>query len=130
MESIEHIGIAVENEAASVELFNKLLGKQPYKMEEVEKDGVKTIFYALGDTKIELLVPTRPDSPIQKFLDKKGPGIHHIAFGVNKINLQLENLEGLGFELIDKTARLGADNKSVAFLHPKSTAGVLVEICE
>lgn len=130
MENIEHIGIAVADEAAGVQLFTTILGTQPYKTEEVEKDGVKTIFYLIGTTKIELLVPTRLDSPIQKFIDKNGPGIHHIAFGVKNGADKLKSLIESGVQAIDTQFRPGADGKEIAFLHPKSSGGVLVELCQ
>jgi len=130
MEKIEHIGIAVHNLEEAGQLFSALLGREPYKQEIVEKDGVLTSFYLVGETKIELLVPTRDDSPIAKYLDKKGAGIHHLAFGVQDIKSEIERLQGLNFQLIDTEPRAGADGKIVAFLHPKSTNGVLVELCQ
>ncbi|MFN4084137.1 MAG: methylmalonyl-CoA epimerase [Bacteroidia bacterium] len=126
---IEHIGIAVKNADASIFLFNNLLNQQPYKTEEVISEHVKTIFYKLGSTKIELLEPTAPESPIAKFIEKKGEGIHHIAFAVNDITKEMERLKNLGFTFINEQPKIGADNKIIAFLHPKSTNGVLVELC-
>ena len=130
MEKIEHIGIAVPDLETASALFGKLLNTDCYKVETVEKDGVKTAFFMIGPNKIELLIPTRPDSPIQKFLDKKGAGMHHIAFAVDHIEGELARLKTEGFQLIDETPRDGADNKLVAFLHPKTTEGVLVELCQ
>jgi methylmalonyl-CoA/ethylmalonyl-CoA epimerase len=130
MEKIEHIGIAVHNLEEASAVFSALLGKEPYKQEIVEKDGVLTSFYLIGDTKIELLVPTTESSPIAKFLEKKGAGIHHLAFGVNNICEEMERLESANFLLIDKVPRPGADGKIVAFLHPKSTNSVLIELCQ
>ncbi len=130
MEKIEHIGIAVNSVEEAEKLFTALLGKSPYKQEIVEKDGVLTSFYQIGESKIELLIATSPESPIRKYLDNKGPGIHHIAFGTSNVQAELDRLAGEGFQLIDKAPRPGADGKRVAFLHPKSTGGVLVELCE
>jgi len=130
MEKIEHIGIAVHNLEEAGALFTALLGKEPYKQEIVKKDGVLTSFYLIGETKIELLVPTRDDSPIAKFLEKKGAGIHHLAFGVSDINQEIERLQNADFQMIDSVSRPGADGKVVAFLHPKSTNGVLIELCQ
>lgn len=130
MNKIEHIGIAVKNLKESNQLFTKLFGKAPYKEEEVESEGVKTSFFMNGPNKIELLEATNPNSPIAKFLEKKGEGIHHIAFDVTNIEAEMARLEGEGFELINKTPKKGADHKLVAFLHPKGTNGVLIELCE
>jgi methylmalonyl-CoA/ethylmalonyl-CoA epimerase len=130
VEKIEHIGIAVNSVEEAEKLFTALLGKAPYKQERVEKDGVLTSFYQIGESKIELLIATTPESPIRKYLDTKGPGIHHIAFGTSDVQVELDRLAGEGFQLIDKAPRPGADGKRVAFLHPKSTGGVLVELCE
>ncbi len=127
---IEHLGIAVKSLQNSDELFAKLLGKEHYKQEAVEREGVTTSFYELGDSKIELLEATSPDSPIAKFLDKRGEGIHHIAFGVENIEREIVRLKEAGFTFISEEPKDGADNKLVVFLHPKSTNGILVELCQ
>lgn len=127
---IEHLGIAVKTLEKSDELFAKLLGKENYKQEAVEREGVTTSFYCLGESKIELLEATNPESPIAKFLEKRGEGIHHIAFGVDDIEAEIERLKDLGFIFISETPKDGADNKLVVFLHPKSTNGILVELCQ
>lgn len=127
---IEHLGIAVKSLETSDHLFARLLGKENYKKESVEREGVTTSFYELGDSKIELLEATNPDSPIAKFIDKKGEGIHHIAFGVDNIFDEIERLIKEGFQFISEEPKDGADNKLVVFLHPKSTNGVLVELCQ
>lgn len=127
---IEHIGIAVKDIEQSNELFKVLFNKPAYKLEEVESEGVKTSFFMLGDSKIELLQATNPDSPIAKFIDKKGEGMHHIAFEVEDIDAEITRLKNEGFKLIHDVPKLGADNKRIAFLHPKSTNGVLVELCQ
>ncbi|MGO2357649.1 methylmalonyl-CoA epimerase [Mesonia sp.] len=130
MDKIEHIGIAVNNLEGANATYKKLLGTAAYKQEEVESEGVKTSFFKIGESKIELLGATREDSPIAKFLKKKGEGIHHIAFAVSDIEQKIKELEADGFEVLNKTPKKGADNKRVAFLHPKSSHGVLVEICQ
>ena len=130
MNKIEHIGIAVKDIASSDELFRKLFGRAAYKMESVKSEGVKTSFFKLGPNKIELLEATSPDSPIAKFIEKKGEGIHHIAFDVDDIEAEIARLKDEGFELINDTPKDGADNKLIAFLHPKSTNGVLIELCQ
>lgn len=130
MNKIEHIGIAVKDISASDELFKKLFGRAAYKIEAVKSEGVKTSFFKLGPNKIELLEATSPDSPIAKFIEKKGEGIHHIAFDVDDIEAEIERLKDEGFELIHDTPKDGADNKLIAFLHPKSTNGVLIELCQ
>lgn len=130
MKKIEHIGIAVKDIEASNELFKSLFGKSHYKIEDVESEGVKTSFFKCGPNKIELLQATHKESPIAKFIEKKGEGIHHIAFAVSDIEKEIERLTGEGFEMIHKTPKNGADNKLIAFLHPKSTNGVLVELCQ
>lgn len=130
MNKIEHIGIAVKSLAESNLLFEKLLGVASYKEEEVASEGVKTSFFQSGPNKIELLEATNPDSPIAKFLEKKGEGIHHIAFDVTDILSEIERLKGEGFTVLNETPKKGADNKLVAFLHPKGTNGVLVELCQ
>ena len=129
MRKIEHIGIAVKDLAASNAVFEKLFGAPPYKQESVDSEGVNTSFFASGPNKIELLEATHPDSPIAKFIEKKGEGIHHIAFASDDTNSEIKRLELEGFEMIHKSAKSGADNKEIAFAHPKSTNGVLVEIC-
>ena len=130
MNKIEHIGIAVNSIEASNVLFEKLLGAPAYKSEEVESEGVKTSFFMNGPNKIELLEATTPNSPIAKFLEKKGEGIHHIAFEVTDIVAEIARLKGEGFTVLNETPKHGADNKLVAFLHPKGTNGVLVELCQ
>ena len=127
---IEHLGIAVKSLGLSDELFTKLLGKESYKQERVEREGVVTSFYEVGESKIELLEASKEDSPIGKFLEKKGEGIHHIAFGVEDIYKEIERLKKEGFQFISEEPKDGADNKIVVFLHPKSTNGVLVELCQ
>lgn len=130
MNKIEHIGIAVKSIEESNILFEKLLGKPAYKTEEVESEGVKTSFFKVGENKIELLEATTTDSPIAKFLSKKGEGIHHIAFDVTDIEAEIERLTKEGFVVLNTKPKLGADNKLVAFLHPKTTNGVLIELCQ
>lgn len=130
MNKIEHIGIAVKNLEESNELFSKLFGKSHYKIEEVASEGVNTSFFQVGENKIELLEATKPDSPIAKFIEKKGEGIHHIAFDVSDIEAEITRLKKEGFVVLNETPKKGADNKLVAFLHPKSTNGVLIELCQ
>ncbi|WP_396148274.1 methylmalonyl-CoA epimerase [Flavobacterium sp.] len=130
MRKIEHIGIAVHNLENSNELFSKLFGQAAYKTEEVVSEGVKTSFFMCGPNKIELLEATNEDSPIAKFLEKKGEGIHHIAFDVEDIYAEIERLKLEGFTVLNETPKKGADNKLVAFLHPKTTNGVLIELCQ
>jgi methylmalonyl-CoA/ethylmalonyl-CoA epimerase len=130
MQHIEHIGIAVKNLESSNDLFTKLLGVAPYKQEGVESEGVMTSFFQTGQTKIELLEATNPESPIAKFIEKKGEGIHHIAFEVADILAEMERLKSEGFILLNEVPKKGADNKLVCFLHPKGTNSVLVEICQ
>ncbi|WP_318310982.1 methylmalonyl-CoA epimerase [Flagellimonas crocea] len=130
MDKIEHIGIAVKDLEASNALFEKLLGVPHYKIEEVASEGVRTSFFKSGPNKIELLEATKPDSPIAKYLDKKGEGIHHVAFAVEDIVSEIQRLKGEGFVVLNETPKKGADNKLVAFLHPKGTNGVLVELCQ
>ncbi|CAC9973449.1 methylmalonyl-CoA epimerase [Flavobacterium panici] len=127
---IEHIGIAVKNMDDANVLFEKMLGVPSYKMEAVESEGVLTSFFQTGNNKIELLVATNPESPIAKFLEKKGEGIHHIAFDVDDIHAEISRLKSEGFVLINEVPKKGADNKLVVFLHPKNTNGVLVELCQ
>jgi len=130
MNKIEHIGIAVKNLEKSNELFAALFGKPHYKTEEVKSEGVKTSFFEAGPNKIELLEATNPESPIAKFIEKKGEGVHHIAFAVTDIHAEIKRLQGEGFTVLNETPKLGADNKLVAFLHPKTTNGVLIELCQ
>ena len=128
--NVEHIGIAVRDIAASNTLFAKLLNVPPYKAETVEAEGVTTSFFRINQTKIELLEATTLDSPIAKFLEKKGEGIHHLAFEVSDIAAEMERLKAEGFTLLSETPKRGADNKLVCFLHPKGTNGVLIELCQ
>lgn len=130
MKKIEHIGIAVKNLSLSNELFTKLFGKPPYKTEVVESEGVSTSFFLTGENKIELLEATNPESPVAKFIEKRGEGIHHIAFDVEDIVAEMKRLESEGFVLLNKEPKPGADNKLVCFLHPKETNGVLIELCQ
>ena len=130
MKKIEHIGIAVRNIEASNLIFEKLLGTPSYKTEEVATEGVLTSFLRIGASKIELLEATREDSPIAKFIEKRGEGIHHIAFDVADIHAEMRRLEGEGFLLLSAEPKRGADNKLVCFLHPKGTNGVLIELCQ
>jgi methylmalonyl-CoA/ethylmalonyl-CoA epimerase len=130
MRKIEHLGIAVRDLQKSNELFRKLLGSENYKTEKVDGEGVLTSFFQVGDTKIELLEATKSDSPIAKFIEKKAEGIHHIAFDVEDIFREMERLRAEGFEILNEIPKEGADNKLVVFLHPRSTNGVLVELCQ
>ena len=130
MRKIEHIGIAVRDLEASNLIFEKLFGAPAYKQEEVVSEGVKTSFFMNGPNKIELLEATNPTSPIATFLEKKGEGIHHIAFDVEDIEQEIIRLKGEGFVVLNEVPKKGADNKWVAFLHPKSTNGVLIELCQ
>jgi len=130
MKKIEHIGIAVKDLDKSNTLFNQLFGSPHYKIEEVASEGVKTSFFKAGPNKIELLQATNSDSPIAKFIEKKGEGIHHIAFAVDDIDFEIDRLKNEGFTVLNPTPKKGADNKLVAFLHPKSTNGVLIELCQ
>jgi len=127
---LEHIGIAVSNLDESEKLFEKLLGTTSYKREEVLSEGVITSFFQIGDIKIELLAATKADSPIAKFIEKKGEGIHHLAFESENITTELSEMNQNGFTLINDSPKNGADNKKIAFLHPKSTNSVLVELCQ
>lgn len=127
---IEHLGIAVKSLSQSDDLFARLLGKPNYKQESVEREGVTTSFYEVGESKIELLEASQTESPIAKFLEKKGEGIHHIALGVTDLKTEIERLKKEGFVFISEEPKDGADNKLVVFLHPKSTNGVLVELCQ
>ncbi len=130
MNKIEHIGIAVQDLDRSNELFAALFGEPHYKIEEVLSEGVRTSFFRSGPNKVELLEATDPNSPIAKFLDKKGEGIHHIAFAVDDIRKEMQRLEEKGFRLLNSEPKRGADNKLVAFVHPKSSNGVLIELCQ
>ncbi|MDC1226193.1 methylmalonyl-CoA epimerase [Algibacter sp.] len=130
MNKIEHIGIAVKNLKDSNELFSKLFGEPHYKTEEVKSEGVYTSFFKVGDNKIELLEATKENSPINKFIEEKGEGIHHIAFDVDDIVAEIKRLKKEGFKVLNETPKKGADNKLVAFLHPKSSNGVLIELCQ
>ena len=130
MKKVEHIGIAVKNLSSANDLFAKLFNQSHYKLEQVGSEGVVTSFFKLGETKIELLQATHPDSAIAKFIDKKGEGIHHIAFEVDDIDAEIKRLQHEGFTLINMQAKDGADNKRICFLHPKTTHGVLIELCQ
>ena len=130
MKKIEHIGIAVKDLEVSNKLFGSLFGEKHDKEEEVVSEGVKTSFFKSGPNKIELLQATSPDSPIAKFLEKKGEGIHHIAFAVDDIKSEIKRLQGEGFIVLNEIPKKGADNKLVVFLHPKTTNGVLIELCQ
>ena len=127
---IEHIGIAVKDLQTAVGFYENVLGLKCYNIEEVADQKVRTAFFQIGQTKIELLQSTEPDGPIGKFIEKKGEGIHHIAFAVDKIEDQLEHASKMGVNLIDSSPRKGAEGLDIAFLHPKSTSGVLIELCE
>lgn len=127
---IEHLGVAVKQLDISIPLFEQLLNTPCYKTEVVESEGVRTAFFQTGDSKIELLEATSENSPISRFIVKKGEGIHHIAFEVENIEAEMKRLSALGFELLNTAPKNGADNKLVCFLHPKSTNGVLIELCQ
>ena len=126
---IEHIGIAVKNIDEAIAFFSKILGQECYAIEEVKEQKVKTAFFKLGQTKIELLESTDPEGPIGKFIEKKGEGIHHIAFAVDDVCQSLKYAEEIGIQLVDKQSRKGAEGLNIGFLHPKSTYGVLTELC-
>ncbi|MDC6353131.1 MULTISPECIES: methylmalonyl-CoA epimerase [Robiginitalea] len=130
MRKIEHIGIAVNDLKAAGDLYEKLLGSPAYKTEEVASEGVRTAFFRSGPNKVELLEATSPDSPIAKYLEKRGEGIHHIAFDVEDIRSEMARLRAEGFTVLNEEPKKGADNKLVAFLHPKGAHGVLVELCQ
>lgn len=130
MNKIEHIGIAVKNIETSNTLFSKLFGESQYKIEAVESEGVKTSFFKIGNNKIELLEATNENSAIAKFIEKKGEGVHHIAFDVSDIEAEIKRLKKEGFIVLNEKPKKGADNKLVVFLHPRSTNGVLVELCQ
>ncbi|MDP4761385.1 MAG: methylmalonyl-CoA epimerase [Crocinitomicaceae bacterium] len=130
MKRIEHLGIAVKNLEESIPMYEALLNTTCYKREGVASEGVMTAFFQVGASKIELLEATNEDSPIAKFLAKNGPGFHHVAFEVEDIEIEIKRLQTAGFQLIHEAAKDGADNKHIAFLHPKSTGSLLVEICQ
>ncbi len=130
MNNIEHIGIAVKDLEEANKIYKAMLGSENYKTETVESEGVDTSFFKIGESKIELLAATRPDSPIAKFIEKRGEGVHHIAFNVTDINAEISRLKNEGFILLNDSPKDGADNKLVAFMHPKSSNGVLVELCQ
>lgn len=130
MEKLEHIGIAVKNIEEANKVFSRLLGTDHYKIEEVISENVRTSFFRIGNIKIELLEATDDTSPIARFIEKKGEGIHHLAFEVSDIHQSLRHYQDLGFEIINKEPKHGADNKLIFFLHPKSTGGVLIELCQ
>lgn len=130
LRKIEHIGIAVKDLEQSIDLFQKLLNQECYKIEEVESEGVATAFFLDGQSKIELVASKKEDSAIAKYIEKKGEGIHHIAFDVEDIIAEMARLKSEGFVLLSETPKKGADNKLVCFLHPKSTNSVLVELCQ
>ena len=130
IKKIEHLGIAVKDLNKSNELFKKLLGEQSYKIEAVDSESVTTSFFKVGDQKIELLEASEPNSTIARFIERRGEGMHHLAFHVDNIEEEIERLEKEGFSFVSKTPTKGADNKMVVFLHPKTTNGVLVELCQ
>ena len=130
IKKVEHIGIAVKDLNKSNALFSKLFGKDHYKIEQVASEGVSTSFFQLGETKIELVASENENSAIAKFIEKRGEGIHHIAYDVDNIEAEMARLKGEGFEFINAAPKDGADNKRIVFLHPKTTNGVLVELCE
>ncbi len=129
IKKIEHLGIAVKDLKVSIPLYEKLFQTPCYKTEAVESEGVKTAFFQIGESKIELLEASNPESPIAKFLEKRGAGFHHVAFEVDDIDKEIERLTDEGFQLIHTSPKDGADNKRIAFLHPKSSDGLLVELC-
>jgi len=129
IQKIEHIGIAVKSIEKSLIFYEQILGLKCYAIEEVIEQKVKTAFLRVGETKIELLEPTSDESPIAKFIEKKGEGIHHIAFGVDETNNALKEVEKAGINIIDKISRKGAEGLDIGFLHPKSTGGILIELC-
>jgi methylmalonyl-CoA/ethylmalonyl-CoA epimerase len=130
MNKIEHIGIAVKDLEAANEIYTKLFNTPPYKTETVESENVSTSFFKVGESKIELLEATHPESAIAKFIERKGEGIHHIAYAVDDIKAEMERMKAEGFIVLNDAPKIGADNKLVCFLHPKSTNGVLVELCQ
>ncbi len=130
IKKIEHLGIAVKNIKDANDVYHKLLGTASYKTEKVESENVLTSFFKVGDSKIELLEGTSTDSPITKFIDKKGEGLHHVAFEVDDIEAEMQNLKNQGFTLLSDKPKQGADNKLICFVHPKSANGVLIELCQ
>ncbi len=130
MQKVEHIGIAVSDLDAANALYERLLGVAPYKEEVVAHEGVRTSFFRVGPTKVELLEATHSQSPIARFIDRRGEGIHHIAFEVTDIRAEMARLRAEGFQLLSEVPRQGADNKLVCFVHPKSAGGVLIELCQ
>jgi methylmalonyl-CoA/ethylmalonyl-CoA epimerase len=130
MNKIEHLGIAVRELSKAQEVFNLLLNKEPYKMEQVEREKVNTLFYELGESKIELLESTDKDGTISKFIEKRGEGFHHVAIAVDDIVFEMTRLKNAGFELLSDEPKSGADNKLICFLHPRSTGGLLIELCQ
>ena len=130
VEKIEHIGIAVKDIEKANALYTQLLGVKPYKEEAVKSEGVTTSFFQTGESKVELLEATKPESAIARFIEKKGEGIHHIAFAVEDIEAEMKRLKEEGFRLLNETPKKGADNKLICFVHPKSANGVLVELCQ
>lgn len=128
--NVEHLGIAVKDLEQAEALYSRLLGKESYKREEVESERVCTSFFQTGETKVELLQATSMDSAIARFIEKRGEGLHHIAFEVEDINIEMSRLRAEGFELLHESPRRGADNKLVCFVHPKSAGGVLIELCQ
>ncbi|MCC6252578.1 MAG: methylmalonyl-CoA epimerase [Bacteroidia bacterium] len=130
MKKVEHIGIAVKDINQANQIYSKLLGIEPYKAEEVESENVITSFFQTGPNKIELLAATNPNSAIAKFIEKKGEGIHHIAFEVDNIYEEMSRLAKEGFQLLNSSPKRGADNKLICFVHPKTTQGVLIELCQ
>jgi methylmalonyl-CoA/ethylmalonyl-CoA epimerase len=127
---IEHIGIAVKDLKAANAVYETLLGVTPYKEEKVASEGVITSFFKTGDSKVELLMATDPNSPIAQFIEKRGEGLHHLAFSVTDIDKEVQRLVAAGFQVLNEQPKLGADSKRIVFLHPKSAHGVLVELCE
>lgn len=130
MKKIEHLGIAVADMAEASKTYEKLLGRAPYKTEEVSSEGVQTVFFEAGINKIELLAATHPDSPVAKYIEKFGEGIHHVAFDVDDIHAEMNRLKSEGFQLLSEKPKLGADNKLICFVHPRSGHGVLIELCQ
>lgn len=130
MLKIDHLGIAVSDLDESIALYTRLFGRGPDSVEDVVDQKVRTAFFAAGESNVELLFPTSPDSPIARYLEKRGPGIHHVCFAVPDIDARLRDFEQQGIVLIDRTPRIGAHNKRIAFMHPKSTGGVLMELAE
>ena len=130
MNKIEHLGIAVRDLSKAQEVFNLLLNKEPYKMENVEREKVNTLFYEIGESKIELLESTAEDGTISKFIEKRGEGFHHVAIAVDDIVFEMNRLKNAGFELLSDEPKTGADNKLICFLHPRTTGGLLIELCQ